>query len=94
MFADAGVEETDIEDEANFDEPEQNEPKLGSFSKLGLVLGVGSILDKTRLPHHGRCNGDCANCPPHYGYRYGKWYYGHDHTHGCEFGGNKGGGGL
>ena len=41
---------------------------------------------------NGRCNGDCANCPPHYGYRYGRWYYGHDHIEGCEFGGNKGSG--
>ena len=40
--------------------------------------------------HNGRCNGDCANCPPHYGYRYGRWYYGHQHTDGCEFGGNGG----
>lgn len=47
--------------------------------------------DRTR--HNGRCNGDCANCPPHYGYRYGRWYYGHSHTRGCEFGGNKGDGG-
>lgn len=22
--------------------------------------------------HNGRCNGDCANRPPHYGYRYGR----------------------
>ena len=47
-----------------------------------------------RKKHSGRCDGDCQNCPPHYGYRYGRWYYGHDHTRGCEFGGNKGGGGL
>lgn len=46
-----------------------------------------------RKKHHGRCDGDCANCPAHYGYRYGRWYYGHDHVHGCEFGGNKGSGG-
>ena len=39
--------------------------------------------------HNGRCNGNCANCPPHYGYRYGRWYYGHDHVEGCEFGGNR-----
>lgn len=39
--------------------------------------------------HNGKCDGDCANCPPHYGYRYGGWYYGHSHTEGCEFGGNK-----
>lgn len=43
--------------------------------------------------HNGRCDGDCANCPPHYGYRHGRWYYGHDHIEGCEFGGNKGSGG-
>ena len=35
------------------------------------------------------CTGNCASCPPHYGYRYGRWYYGHDHVHGCELGGNK-----
>lgn len=43
--------------------------------------------------HSGKCDGDCNNCPPHYGYRYGRWYYGHNHIEGCVFGGNKGGGG-
>ena len=43
--------------------------------------------------HNGKCDGDCANCPPHYGYRYGRWYYGHSHTEGCTFGGNKCNGG-
>ena len=42
--------------------------------------------------HSGKCTGDCANCPPHYGYRHGRWYYGHGHIEGCEFGGNKGDG--
>lgn len=37
-----------------------------------------------------RCNGDCDNCPAHYGYRYGRWYYGHGHQHGCERCGNGG----
>ena len=37
-----------------------------------------------------KCNGDCDNCPAHYGYRYGRWYYGHGHQHGCERGGNGG----
>ena len=36
------------------------------------------------------CDGDCENCPPHYGYRYGRWYYGHGHQHGCEREGNGG----
>ncbi len=48
---------------------------------------------KKKRKHDGHCDGDCANCPPHYGYRYGRWYYGHGHNHGCVFGGNKGGGG-
>lgn len=65
--------------------------KLGFFTSLGLALGLISVVEKKSQPkkHTGRCNGDCANCPPHYGYRYGRWYYGHGHTHGCEFGGNK-----
>jgi len=50
---------------------------------LGLASGAG-----VRRSHPGRCTGDCANCPAHYGYRYGRWYYGHHHSHGCEFGGN------
>ena len=54
---------------------------------LGLTSNTGSA------PRHpGRCTGDCAHCPAHYGYRYGRWYYGHHHTHGCEFGGNDGSG--
>jgi len=44
--------------------------------------------------HNGICDGNCASCPPHYGYRYGRWYYGHSHSYGCEFGGNKGDGGF
>lgn len=40
------------------------------------------------------CDGDCTNCPAHYGYRYGRWYYGHGHQHGCERGGNGGRRGL
>jgi hypothetical protein len=55
--------------------------------------GYSSSSSNTRKRHNGHCDGDCANCPPHYGYRYGRWYYGHGHNHGCVFGGNKGGGG-
>lgn len=50
---------------------------------LGLASNAGS-----KHTHPGRCTGDCSNCPAHYGYRYGRWYYGHHHSHGCEFGGN------
>ena len=57
----------------------------------GTLIGLVSEFS-TSAGHHdnGRCNGDCANCPPHYGYRYGRWYYGHGHQHGCERGGNGG----
>ncbi len=37
-----------------------------------------------------QCGLGNPNCKPHYGYRYGRWYYGHHHTEGCEFGGNCG----
>lgn len=65
--------------------------KPGFWGTLFAVLGASSSIDNSHhKPHNGRCNGDCANCPPHYGYRYGRWYYGHHHVHGCEFGGNGG----
>lgn len=64
--------------------------KPGFFTTLfGVIAGVNLASDSGHRRHTGHCNGDCANCPPHYGYRYGRWYYGHDHVHGCEFGGNK-----
>ena len=71
-------------------------PKRGFFGTLAAIFtgasaGVSSAQGRR---HNRRCNGDCANCPPHYGYRYGRWYYGHDHVHGCEFGGNKGSGSM
>ena len=52
----------------------------------------GSSGGKRTCSRGGKCDGDCEHCPPHYGYRYGRWYYGHCHDYGCEFGGNKGDG--
>lgn len=74
--------------------PKQKGP--GLFTAILAGLGMASLYDKhANVSHHnGRCNGDCAHCPPHYGYRYGRWYYGHDHVHGCEFGGNRGSGSM
>ena len=78
------------------EEPEEVEQVKGPgfWGTLFAILGAVSSDSYSSKPHNGRCNGDCANCPPHYGYRYGRWSYGHDDTRGCEFGGNKGGGGL
>ena len=90
---DDGEEEEEEED----DEPEQaelsppkrrREPKLGFWTLLGATL-LGASGDGG---HGVRCTGDCAHCPPHFGYRYGRWYYGHGHVYGCEFGGNRGDG--
>ena len=72
--------------------------KLGFWGALAALLGSSSSSSHssdnggfaTKKKHSGRCDGDCANCPAHYGYRYGRWYYGHAHQHGCEFGGNGG----
>ena len=54
-----------------------------SQSWLGSSSGSGHS-------HSNHCDGNCNNCPAHYGYRYGRWYYGHGHQHGCERGGNGG----
>lgn len=66
--------------------------RMGILSKLIVAKGMMDEMNKKDAPHKGRCDGDCAHCPPHYGYRYGRWYYGHHHSYGCEFGGNDGSG--
>ncbi len=92
-----------IEFEEEFEEEEFQEvvapPRRRGFSPFGFVgalflafLGVGG--KKKKGYHNGHCDGDCAHCPPHYGYRYGRWYYGRHHQYGCQFGGNHGGGGM
>lgn len=87
-FSDEDDEPDEVYDESF--EQESNEP--GFFTTLFALFGARESINQNNKPkkHNGRCNGDCANCPPHYGYRYGRWYYGHHHNHGCEFGGNKG----
>ena len=88
---DEPLEEIDIS--AGDFRPPPKQP--GFFAALfGAMAGVNIARDLHQKRHNGRCNGDCAHCPPHYGYRYGRWYYGHDHVHGCEFGGNKGSGSM
>lgn len=69
--------------------------RRGFFSSLLLLLGLGALINKPKKAEgpSSRCDGDCAHCPPHYGYRHGRWYYGHGHTEGCQRGGNRGGAG-
>ena len=61
-----------------------------SISKIkGAGSGIELIGSSQSKKDKGRFNSDCTNCPPHYSYRHGRWYYGHGHNYGCEFGGNK-----
>ena len=53
-----------------YDMPQQPIKKPGFFGVLFAAIGIGSALDNNRKQHNGRCNGDCAHCPSHYGYRY------------------------
>lgn len=94
IFADDEPEEVyEPEEEYEFIEPQPKRP--GFFATLfAVIAGVSMAGGSKQKKHNGRCNGDCANCPPHYGYRYGRWYYGHDHVHGCQFGGNRGSGSM
>ena len=60
---------------------------------LGLLVALGSSSRKKKSAKKastGKCDGNCAKCPAHYGYRYGRRYYGHAHQYGCERGGNGG----
>ena len=72
--------------------PKKKQKRLG-FGELLLGICAGLLSGFKTHKHSGQCDGNCANCPPHFGYRYGRWYYGHGHNYGCVFGGNRGGGG-
>ena len=102
-------DEEESEDEDEDDDTYESTPKkkkLGFWGALGTLLSSStnsssstrsysseSSWSSPKKKHSGKCDGDCANCPPHYGYRYGRWYYGHSHSEGCVFGGNKCNGG-
>lgn len=84
----------DLQEQENDDcIPDQPTAKTGFWGMLfAFVTGTAGAADHNKS-RSKNCDGDCVNCPPHYGYRYGRWYYGHGHTHGCELGGNRGNGG-
>ena len=88
----AGIRALDGEDESWPEQEVYSAPpkKPGLLTNLmALVTGV-SPASHSEKKHSRHCDGNCANCPHHYGYRYGRWYYGKSHQYGCEFGGNKG----
>ena len=99
------IEDEEEPEEIIVEEPKSKKHKSGFWSSLASLLSSSpessssndassSFWSSSKKKDTGRCDGDCANCPPHYGYRYGRWYYGKDHTEGCTRGGNRGGGGI
>lgn len=76
------------EEEYVYEEPKRKGPGFWT-SLFAILTAIGSVSSKKKKDT-GRCDSDCTNCPAHYGYRYGRWYYGHGHQHGCERGGNGG----
>ena len=99
--------EEDEEDEEDTDERDYapKKAKVGFWGALGALFDSSSSSSSSssnsssfwstssKKKDNGRCDGDCSSCPAHYGYRYGRWYYGHGHSEGCVFGGNKCNGG-
>lgn len=78
---------------ADPDDPMEEPPDDSPGQKPGFLSALltgFALFGGSKTKHTGKCTGDCAHCPPHYGYRYGRWYYGHGHTDGCEFCGNGG----
>ena len=73
-------------------EEEDNDDSTFKFNFLS-ILGLFSSFAKSNKTSR-YCDGDCLNCPPHHGKRYGRWYYGHGHTEGCERCGNGGNRGM
>lgn len=47
----------------------------------GCLLGLLGIFLGSSKKEDGS---SCHDSAPHYGYRYGRWYYGNDHSYGCE----------
>ena len=82
-------EPKECEEEYVYEQPTRKGP--GFWTTLfAIIAAFGSVSSKNKQRDTGRCDGDCANCPAHYGYRYGRWYYGHGHQYGCQRGGNGG----
>lgn len=81
------------DEDTDYEEPEEAVEMSDSAcgKSPGLFAALFDIfVGDDRKKDHEKCDGDCANCPDHYGYRYGRWYYGHGHQHGCQRCGNGG----
>ena len=90
-LSDEAIDQFVANAEALVAEHEQAQKRNKRVGFWGTLIGVLSGLSNSSGHKHGNhCDGDCDNCPAHYGYRYGRWYYGHGHQYGCERYGNGG----
>jgi len=46
-----------------------------AFGVVAVTLAIALTSDR---------DDHCKKDGPHYGYRYGRWYYGHGHRYGCQ----------
>lgn len=95
----SGIPYQNPEAEYDFDIDDENElaaqnvapKKKGCFwSVLAGILSTKAVVNllqeetKPTKVTFNESTGTSSHCPPHYGYRYGRWYYGHGHDWGCE----------
>ena len=68
------IKQVELHVDASVERQMKPQKKSGGLLQFlwGLVTGASTTSAKK---HDGHCDGDCANCPDHYGYRYGRWYY-------------------
>lgn len=84
---DDGDEDYDYDDDGYDDYDDYD----GVDDDGGLLTGLAAAA-VTKYTRDHRQHGAACTCPKcvgnkeHYGYRYGRWYYGHNHTDGCETG--------
>lgn len=58
----------EAEDPEAFDDEETILPPARSLGLLTTLLAAFAFSGSGRKRDSGRCDGDCAHCPPHYGY--------------------------
>lgn len=66
----------EAEDPEAFDDEEAVLPPTRNPGFLTTLLAAFAFSGSVRKRDSNRCDGDCAHSPPHYGYRYVRWYYG------------------
>ena len=64
--------------------PAASRPAKAEKPRIGLLPILVGVLSGLQKSKESRCPPSCEEREPHYGYRYGRWYYGTGHTRGCQ----------